>query len=325
MILSKDCGISIDEEVIMDKQKLNDILLGTKFDKQKMDALTLDELIEIYETALYSMIRNKGQERREKFFQSRSQVFYMLILERMMKVDQIFVLFSNVSKLPYVVCDEKTFDDQIYIFMEEDKAIAKKESSKFQSVVKLEKNQLKNFYLSLYPLGINALVVNAGKKTVRIQLKEFCKEPDYSKIPEEKRPVTNPELQLTSIYYVQQLREQAESEEKKDLTEMLEEIHANLKSGKFFLIYRNVENEDGTPSKEKIEFPSVQLKNGEIFHPIFTDLNEVLKFPNVKTFHPMILDLKSIFKLLAPEVRGVILNPQSVQIMVTREVVNKEK
>ena len=35
--------------------------------------------------------------------------------------------------------------------------------------------------------------------------------------------------------------------------------------------------------------------------------------------------LKSIFKLLAPEVKGVILNPQSVQIMVTREVINKEK
>src|SRR5699024_12713926 len=94
---------------------------------------------------------------------------------------------------------------------------------------------------------------------------------------------------------------------------MLEEIHANLKSGKFFLIYRKSENEEGSP--EKIELPSVKLKNGEIFHPIFTDLNEVLKFPNVKTFHPMILDLKSIFKLLAPEVKGVILNPQSVQIM----------
>ena len=307
----------------MDKEKLNDILLGTKFDKAKMDALTFDELIELYEAALYSMIRNKGQERRAKFFQSRAQVFYMLILERMMTVDQIFVLFSNVSKLPYVVCDEKTFDDQIYLFMEEDKAAAKKDSNKFQSVVKLEKNQLKNFYLSLYPLGINALIVSAGEKLIRIQLKEICKEPDFSKIPEEKRPVTNPELQLTSIYYVQQLREQIQNGEKKDLTEMLEEIHANLKSGKFFLIYRKSENEEGSP--EKIELPSVKLKNGEIFHPIFTDLNEVLKFPNVKAFHPMILDLKSIFKLLAPEVKGVILNPQSVQIMVTREVINKEK
>ena len=80
----------------MDKEKLNDILLGTKFDKAKMDALTFDELIELYEAALYSMIRSKGQERRAKFFQSRAQVFYMLILERMMTVDQIFVLIKFI-------------------------------------------------------------------------------------------------------------------------------------------------------------------------------------------------------------------------------------
>ncbi len=313
----------------MEQKKLNDILLGTKFDKEKMDQLTMDELMEVHGTALYLMMKNKNEERKSKFFQSRAKVFYMLILERLTIADQLFILFSKASRLPYVVCDEKTFDDQIYIFLNEEEANAmvEKETNSLQIVVKLEKQQLMNFYLSLYPLGVNAIVVNIGKKRIRVQLKELCKEPDYSKIPEEKRPVINPELQLTSMYYVQELKKQYQDEktEKKDLSDMLEEIHANLKSGKFFLMYRKGESEEGKESNRQVELPSIKFKNGDIFHPIFTDLNEALKFPNAKEFSPMILDLKSIFKLLAPQVTGVILNPQSVQIIVTREVMNKEK
>ncbi len=313
----------------MEQKKLNDILLGTKFDKEKMDQLTMDELMEVHGTALYLMMKNKNEERKSKFFQSRAKVFYMLILERLTIADQLFIIFSKASRLPYVVCDEKTFDDQIYIFLNEEEANAmvEKETNSLQIVVKLEKQQLMNFYLSLYPLGVNAIVVNIGEKRIRVQLKELCKEPDYSKIPEEKRPVINPELQLTSMYYVQELKKQYQDEktEKKDLSDMLEEIHANLKSGKFFLMYRKGESEEGKESNRQVELPSIKFKNGDIFHPIFTDLNEALKFPNAKEFSPMILDLKSIFKLLAPQVTGVILNPQSVQIIVTREVMNKEK
>lgn len=313
----------------MEQKKINDILLGTKFDKEKMDQLTMDELMEVHGMALYLMMKNKNEERKSKFFQSRAKVFYMLILERLTIADQLFILFSKASRLPYVVCDEKTFDDQIYIFLNEEEANAmvEKETNSLQIVVKLEKQQLMNFYLSLYPLGVNAIVVNIGEKRIRVQLKELCKEPDYSKIPEEKRPVVNPELQLTSMYYVQELKKQYQDEktEKKDLSDMLEEIHANLKSGKFFLMYRKGESEEGKESNRQVELPSIKFKNGDIFHPIFTDLNEALKFPNAKEFSPMILDLKSIFKLLAPQVTGVILNPQSVQIIVTREVMNKEK
>lgn len=311
----------------MNQEKLNDILLGAKFEKEKMDALTMEELMEVHTVALYCMMKNKNEEKKSKFFQSRAKVFYMLILERLTTAGELFILFSKATRLPYVVCDEKTFDDQIYLFLDEQQALdaAKKDGADDKTVIRVENKQIMSFYLSLYSIGVNAIIVNISDKTMRVQLKELCKEPDYSKIPEEKRPVVNPQLQLTSIYYVQEMRRQQQSGEKKDLSDMLEEMNANLRKGKFFLMYRKREEEDASEEGKQIEFPTIKLKNGQLYHPIFTDLNEALKFPNARSFHPMITDLKGIFKVLAPQVAGVILNPQSVQIIVTKEIMKKDE
>ena len=64
------------------------------------------------------------------------------------------VTFSQITKLPYVECDPETFDDQVYMFTEEEaaKEFAKSYVEKNTPLltVKVLRKQMPNFYMGLY-------------------------------------------------------------------------------------------------------------------------------------------------------------------------------
>ena len=88
---------------------------------------------------------------------------------------ELYVVMSGATRLPFVFCDEETFDDEIFLYYRAEDAKAKAEElqeKKYASaVVKLEDKQLLAFYTSLYTMGVNCLAVNNGTDTqINIQL-----------------------------------------------------------------------------------------------------------------------------------------------------------
>ena len=41
-------------------------------------------------------------------------------MKKFQSMEIIYVTFSQITKLPYVECDPETFDDQVYMFTEEE-------------------------------------------------------------------------------------------------------------------------------------------------------------------------------------------------------------
>ena len=81
----------------------------------------------------------------------------------------IFALISLCTREPYVVCDEETFDDEVFLFLDEEEA--KKEAAKLAedkipvTVAKINGKDMLVFFTGLYALGVNALVVtDKGEK-----------------------------------------------------------------------------------------------------------------------------------------------------------------
>ena len=78
----------------------------------------------------------------------------------------IYVMMSAATKMPFVKCDEETFDDEIFLYyqMEDAKDKARKllDEKYVSAVAKLAKEQLLPFFTSLYIMGVNALAVNSG-------------------------------------------------------------------------------------------------------------------------------------------------------------------
>ena len=161
------------------------------------------------------------------------------IIQRLKTAESLWALVSGCTKEPYVVCDPETFDDEIMMFFSaqdaQEKAKQLNEAGIPVGIVKLEKRQMLLFYTSLYTMGINALLVSEGDTQTRIQLADFVRRDRPAQDPEGKMWVENPELHLTALYYMQELRKQPAQENSPQLREWQEEISNYFAKGSFIV------------------------------------------------------------------------------------------
>ena len=81
---------------------------------------------------------------------------------------------SQATKLPYVICDQESFNDQVWVFAteEEIKAFGKKklEDKILLMGMKYEKKDYPRFYGTLYAIGVNSVVWVDGENQIEVCL-----------------------------------------------------------------------------------------------------------------------------------------------------------
>lgn len=221
---------------------------------------------------------------------------------------ELYVIMSGATRLPFVFCDEETFDDEIFLYYRADDA--KEKAKELQgkryasAVVKLEDKQLLAFYTSLYTMGVNCLAVNSGTDTeISIQLSDLVIRRKPEELPEGKRPVENPALHLTAIYFMQEMRRQAEPQPTEELNKLQEELLAHYGKGTFVAAVR----EDG-------QVPILKQKDGSIYQPLFTDMLEFQKFARGEKMKMAVISAAKIPEILVGEAKGVVINPFGVNV-----------
>ena len=221
---------------------------------------------------------------------------------------ELYVIMSGATRLPFVFCDEETFDDEIFLYYRADDATEKAkelQGKRYASaVVKLEDKQLLAFYTSLYTMGVNCLAVNSGTDTeISIQLSDLVIRRKPEELPEGKRPVENPALHLTAIYFMQEMRRQAEPQPTEELNKLQEELLAHYGKGTFVAAVR----EDG-------QVPILKQKDGSIYQPLFTDMLEFQKFARGEKMKMAVIPAAKIPEILVGEAKGVVINPFGVNV-----------
>lgn len=228
--------------------------------------------------------------------------------EKIKNAEELFVMMSGCTKAPYIVCDEETFDDQVLLFTKAETAQEKAKQLLSERIpvglAKLEKQSLLFFCTSLFTMGVNALLVDDGESRDCIQVADFVKRKDPSTLEEGKVWVENPELHLTALYYMQELRRMEKPVMTEQMMEWQEEIAAYFGRGRY-LVALPVEGKG---------IPLVKAKNGEVFQPIFTDAMEYEKFNREKKFRAVVVESAKLSQLLPAEAQGVILNPLGVNM-----------
>ena len=221
---------------------------------------------------------------------------------------ELYVIMSGATRLPFVFCDEETFDDEIFLYYRADDA--KEKAKELQgkryasAVVKLEDKQLLAFYTSLYTMGVYCLAVNSGTDTeISIQLSDLVIRRKPEELPEGKRPVENPALHLTAIYFMQEMRRQAEPQPTEELNKLQEELLAHYGKGTFVAAVR----EDG-------QVPILKQKDGSIYQPLFTDMLEFQKFARGEKMKMAVIPAAKIPEILVGEAKGVVINPFGVNV-----------
>lgn len=244
------------------------------------------------------------------------------VVKELRNRDTVFVAYSQATRLPFVKCDEESFNDQAWIFASEEniKEFGKKclEDKNILMGMRYEKKDYPRLYGILYAIGVNSVVWTDGEESLEVELSDIAQQADMSKIEENKRPLLNPTLQLSGIYFMQELRRPVEKEQHKNMREMEEELLVNLRKSEY-LVAMDVNPED----PQKISVPYLKNKKDEILQPAFTDVMEYEKFAKGKKLRVAKVPFAKLKDLLMEQATAFVINPMGFNLTLNKEQLTK--
>lgn len=243
---------------------------------------------------------------------------------KLQKLEKMYVLFSQMTKMPFITCDPESFNDQIWVFTDKEKVqeYAKKytEQRILLMAAEIKNPQFLGFYMGLFTIGVNSVMVVDEEGETELELTDIVKAPDLSKIPEDKMPLMNPQLQLSGIYFMQELRRPVKPEEKINVQDLEEEMAANVVKGRYLLALDTGEIPAGEPvKKEDLKIPYVKDKDGNMFLPIFTDPLEFQKFARGKKLKSVTVPFLELEKYQLKDAQGFVINPAGFNLILMNE------
>ncbi len=238
------------------------------------------------------------------------------VIKNLQQAEAVYVIMSGFTKMPYVVCDEVTFDDKVFIYFEEEhaKEAGKRllEAGNLVHIAKVEKRQFLEFYTSLYPIGVNCLHINQGVDgEIQIQQSDLLRRKEPEDMDDGKVRVENPEFQLTALYFAQEFRKNQTMPMSDELREIYEEMLAHFGRGQYIV-----------PTQEEHGIPILKQKEGQAYLPLFTDLQEFQKFNREGKFKGGVVEAEKVSNLLHEEMSGVVVNPFGVNLLLNMEKKN---
>ena len=249
------------------------------------------------------------------------------MVKRIQKKESICVAYCAFTGMPFVTCDPETYNDQVWIFDTEEQLqkFAKPylEKKILLQGIKYRNADMLKFFSSLFAVGVNELVFTEEGGEIRMGLEQLVKKPDYSKIPKQRQPVLNPNLQLTGIYFMQEASRPVPKEEKENLKELEEELSANLVKSRYIIPIELSEGEGTLQEKLKnnqYKLPIIKLKDESIFQPAFTDTIEFEKFARGKKLSAIALPFDRLRSVLTKDAKGFMLNPNGFHITLPAEL-----
>ena len=236
--------------------------------------------------------------------------------------ETVFVAYAQTTRLPYVTCGEETYNDQVWFFADEEsvKEFGKKklEEKVLLMGMKYEKKDFPRMYGLMFAIGANSVIWNNGTEEIEIDLERIVRKPDLSQVEPAKRPLINSTLQLSGIYFMQELRRPVVKEEHKNLRELEEELIVNLKKSQF-LVAMEVDKEN----PKKINVPYLKNKEGPILQPVFSDVMEYEKFARGKKFRLAKIPFAKLPEILNTQAEAMVFNPLGFNLILNKEQFKK--
>ncbi len=226
----------------------------------------------------------------------------------MIKQEDIYFLFCGHTRMPFVVCDEETKDDEVLIFDTEEDAKAKSDALSEEGNLTVPGNvpqkSFLSFFAGLIPMGVNCVLYQTeGGEVFHIQVNEIVHRSADDQAPEDDPRVENPALHLTTLYLRQAMGRNEGKEPTKEILDLDDEVLAHFNKSTFLM-----------PLQEDYQMPLLKQKSGQIFQPLFTDAAEYKKFDREGKYKPYKVEAKNLRKVLTKEADGLVINPMGVNL-----------
>lgn len=268
------------------------------------------------------------------------------ILQKIGGNTEILTAFCAATNMPLVECSPDTFNDQVFVLESEDilKAFAKPYFEKKLSLrgIKFAPKDKMRFFTMLLAANIDEIVYIDSLGRHFIKVEEIVRKNDFSKLPQEKRPVENPQLLLSGIYFAQELSRAVPAAEKENLKEMGDEFMANLMKATLLVPFEPVgtktdssaesvpaQNADQSaqnadqPAQQQMRLPLIKTPQNDVFIPIFSDSLEFQRYNKENKLRALAVTFPALRKLQVKEAKGYMLNPTGFHLLIAQGKINK--
>lgn len=233
---------------------------------------------------------------------------------------------------PYVVENQETYNDEYWIFADKEEAMKevqkiRDELNLFVMVREWTNVNFKDLFTALASKAVNTIVYHKGGKQCEFELDKLVTLPKNENVDENQRPIINPTLELSALYYWKELAkgkkfEERTDEEKQVFLEKSEEFLVNLRKSEFYIRFV-VAEQDG----KKVQAFPMEVRKDEAGNVVsaqyflFTDIYEMQKFfgPYIPPMMAKLSFAKLKDLLSAPECTGVVFDPAGVEIRYAKD------
>ena len=130
--------------------------------------------LRVFYVILNDKRRELKQSKEDERIDKKMTVDQVFIIKKLQNLDEMLVAYSAVTRMPFAICDDESFNDQVWIFTDQDKlktfAEKYKEEKKLILPVKVQKKDASMFYMNLFAMGINEVVFCDGDQENKIEL-----------------------------------------------------------------------------------------------------------------------------------------------------------
>lgn len=270
------------------------------------------------------------------------------LLSEMRNLNEAWSLYSPLTNMPYVECEEENYNDQVRLYADQAEAEAAVKELEEQGVrvtvrafktvevlvpVKADKpdgakkklylNQVRQYLSTLPFIGVNAVFCQPkGKQPESVELKKLLPEDFEKKVGE--NALYQPNLQLTGLYLMQEARRKKEYVDRKQLQALDEEFSSNLVKSRLFLAVLPPEGQEKETKIDlkKCRLPYLKHQNGDCFFPVFTDIWEFQKYlKGKKDLRPIQVPFAEITKFWVKDAKAYMINPMGYSVPITKEMI----
>lgn len=230
-------------------------------------------------------------------------------IEGLPEREAIYVLYSEFTRCPYIVCNSETFDDETIVCTKEEDAVELVKQFRKDNVLtklfRISKEGIIPFLAELFIYGVNAVRFKTEDGELLIQLEDMIKRQLPEGISEMQKPVENPLLQLGMIYFMQEFGHNNKNIEK--LKALEEEMIVNMVRATFLLPGMS-EVVEGNKVLRPLMMKHAEEDRQAI--PIFTDGHCLSKFMGNRQMEILKLSAEQLASMQMPEnTVGFVINP----------------
>ena len=238
---------------------------------------------------------NKIQQLIKKYPQSKNDIIHELQHQ-----DSLWIAYSPVTKNHYT--DFYKGISTAYIFSEEDYCNSYK---KYLSAKKINIEPMENLIENRITLfsdfircGIEQIIVDNGQTFVILTLPDIINSPDFSSLPEEERPLTNPSLVMHTNMFFQNIS--AGNTESSIENDMMKDIY----EAKYLIpllpedrVSEDIVIKQFNTGTAILNIPAVKFGTDRSCIPVFTDWLELSKLDTKNMFAGNIVSFDDIDKI----------------------------